>query len=552
MAWFETFGSRWFFDTVERERYVDTSMLCDLLLQQRRLDLIECFLQEHCVYFQDCARDYASFIHSVLTIYGWEPLASTLDVLLTKWPLVGAMRLVASLAGVALDPVCPPLQRPFAKELIKTCFCRLVVVTSTAVGADFALWRNGIAGLQQLVADVLLLQTYLMTLSESAQHGSYLDAYLPAPLVHLVDSFLVPLSFVDAVILKQRSIFDPVAVVGPAVLTLREHVPPATLAPLVAPLLATAQELPNDMTLHGLIAYLCLAPDLGMDLVATMATRYPLLFVPAMRAVAKDHCDALDVMAIGAMVLELSARLFEDEATTSQLVVHYEQSMAWPTTATVVEFCILGLLTDATTFLDAYAPSQLQAFAIAWTDALRGSAQRIDFFTHCVFCLLYTLHDVCARHKDVGVFLASTCRTELGAIATQVAATLPPLPSVAMAIDDGLANDCASCADFATFLQNAAVREYIGKTYATTGTPALCAHVRAIAVPAQCLRMEDRQSFLGSVYIRKEPRGVDVAAWDALAKEHMMLAGLPSRMRYMDEWIAAWTSEEATASGASS
>ncbi|EQC26789.1 hypothetical protein SDRG_15378 [Saprolegnia diclina VS20] len=156
--------------------------LCDVLLALDNVELVH----------QDGRR-----VHSCMSRAVW--LAPAMLGLLSRWyrPLMFrappwqyididcAPRLLASLAGIATDAVCPPLHQPFVCELIKLCYHRALDQHRFLPESD-----SNIEMLCRFATHVVLLDWYLDEGAPNAAGGNYLSTFLPPSMILVVESFV--------------------------------------------------------------------------------------------------------------------------------------------------------------------------------------------------------------------------------------------------------------------------------------------------------------------------------------------------------------------------
>ncbi|KDO17076.1 hypothetical protein SPRG_17275, partial [Saprolegnia parasitica CBS 223.65] len=162
-------------------RYATT--FARLLLQINDMDLVTRFLGDAIIVTDVTAiNDAASCVQACLLQCGWPELQETFTSLLARWYVPDAMLLLSSLAGIALDRVCPALNQPFVCEFLKAGWHSVRPRAMRYRPLDTA----------GFMADSILLDWYVDEHAPNLPHGNWLSAHLPPAMVVAVDAFLYP------------------------------------------------------------------------------------------------------------------------------------------------------------------------------------------------------------------------------------------------------------------------------------------------------------------------------------------------------------------------
>ncbi|EQC29707.1 hypothetical protein SDRG_12707 [Saprolegnia diclina VS20] len=154
-----------------------------LLLQIHAMDLVTRFVRDVIVVSSvTTITDVATYVHACLLQCGWSVLQMAFSGLLARWRVSDAMQLLSSLAGVALDPVCPPLAQPFAREFLKASWHALLPRLKSSEPTNTI----------EFASNCILLDWYVDEHAPNLPSGKWLSARLPPAMIVAVDAFCYP------------------------------------------------------------------------------------------------------------------------------------------------------------------------------------------------------------------------------------------------------------------------------------------------------------------------------------------------------------------------
>ena len=174
--------------------------LCELVLALDDIELVIIFLRDASfVSYDRPITTVAACIHACLERYGWDQLAPAMLGLISRWyrPLRARAphwqyididcvpRLLASLAGITTEAVCPPLNQPFVCELIKMCYHHALDQHRFLPECNC---KHEV--LRRFATHVVLLDWYLDEGAPNAAGGNYLSTFLPPSMIVAVDTYV--------------------------------------------------------------------------------------------------------------------------------------------------------------------------------------------------------------------------------------------------------------------------------------------------------------------------------------------------------------------------
>ncbi|KDO32034.1 hypothetical protein SPRG_03252 [Saprolegnia parasitica CBS 223.65] len=165
-------------------------ILCGALAALGDVAVTSHFIAEHLTLTDTMTiENVAAWLHATLTTVGWGPLLPALTSMLTRWcssyeiSFTPGFQLVASLAGVVDDPVCPPLDMAFAAELIKPCWSTIMTLLDVP-SYDV----DGYDDTSTILAPAMLLEAYIT----SGDGGGWFTSKVPATLCAEIDAYRFP------------------------------------------------------------------------------------------------------------------------------------------------------------------------------------------------------------------------------------------------------------------------------------------------------------------------------------------------------------------------
>ncbi|EQC31426.1 hypothetical protein SDRG_11025 [Saprolegnia diclina VS20] len=427
----------------------------------------------------------APAMHAALQQFGPEELIDALSVVLLRWGASWAglsfgYRLLASLAGVSVAPVCPRLDAPFAREyvqhgfasLLQSCVAQKVPKLKQDADEDDdddedeEDEANGTYDtMMAIVRDGIPLEHYLW---RGPLDGARLQGQLPDALVRTTLEYQLPTLRVEAMAAMYPGFFDPLRTLTPAYAAL-QHTHDLSLDWLKTSVLA---EVPDGSIGFGppvsSIVAMVRVLDAQKMLTEEMLRRRLYCawgpYLAAAIAVFLQTTPPNDVgpcVAIFAYLVSLHKILLE----INVLLTHYAQL----TQTTVSSTDVLGLLIlDALDVYEAHAPALLDSFVSHWLDA---AANDIAAHRTMVWTVLTKLQQRLPKKVALYRKIATASRRMLAGDAA-------PLPDFSQR-DLVLDCNCHCCAELQEFVlaprQDRVVLEW-------THAQPLCATARDVVV----------------------------------------------------------------------
>ncbi|EQC39493.1 hypothetical protein SDRG_02934 [Saprolegnia diclina VS20] len=188
-------------------------ILCDALAALGDVAVTSHFIAEHLTLTDTMTIErVATWLHATLTTVGWGPLVTALVTMLARWCTHHAMsfgpvfQLVASLAGVVDDPVCPPLDVAFAAELIKPCWSAIMAVFN-APSDEFYDYDD----MSSILTPAMLLEAYIT----SGDGDGWFTSKLPATLCAEIDAYRFPTHSIQRCV-EYWMTLEPIDTVAPS------------------------------------------------------------------------------------------------------------------------------------------------------------------------------------------------------------------------------------------------------------------------------------------------------------------------------------------------
>ncbi|EQC27124.1 hypothetical protein SDRG_15025 [Saprolegnia diclina VS20] len=468
-----------------------------------RLRILSYFLTTLCRPTSELLVGMGPLLVRDIRVFGWPAMAPPLLTMVGRWAITSSTdaahgyRLVASLAGVADDPVCDAVTAVGITDWIVDAWTYLADGAFVACDAD-----DIKAAATPLIKHHLQLQAYVAT---SSLHGRHLYRSLPDVVVAKIALFRGPRYSLDDWL--TTGAVSPIHDVAPAlgVLLQQGHVDVvAPYADVIADAFDAGDHGDDSSLSVRVIACLFAITALNdrfLDVLDTIADRWRLAIAPALVAFfRKWPAQAAPWMAEEAAAYLLSfatddragyvfadnkhnTALYMDEyaieAFTNPLAIQLNQYYftglsAADRTGTHVR---VWVALDAFSFLAAFAPTFLSTFAASW---LPMQLRRPKSVRTTLYHVVLRFCDHVQGHTDVFVTLAE--------------ATLHALPSPtdeddgAVLLDYALpalvpAKGCcdAPCASFFKFLRDPLVDEYWGEL-CLTAKRIMRAHPTALAI----------------------------------------------------------------------
>ncbi|KDO33433.1 hypothetical protein SPRG_02240 [Saprolegnia parasitica CBS 223.65] len=364
--------------------------LCDGLNALHDAALVDVFWRNH-VGLRDEMRleALAPGMHAALQQFGAAELIGALSVVLVRWGtswagLAYGYRLLASLAGVSVSPVCPRLDVPFAREYIQHGFASLLQSCVAQKlprvkkdededeDEDEEEEANGtFESMMTIVRDGVPLEHYLWV---GPLDGARLQGKLPDALVRATLAYQLPSLRVEAMAATYPGFFDPLCVLVPAYAAL-QHTPALPLDWLKTLVLL---EVPDGSIGFGppVSAILALLQVLEAQKMLTdkmLGSRLWCAWGPYLAAAIAVFLKATPPDGVGPCVAIFAHLITLHEIPTLEfnvLMTHYAQQ----TNSAIGKDDVLGLLIlDALDVYQSHAPALLDPFVARWLDAADGN-----------------------------------------------------------------------------------------------------------------------------------------------------------------------------------